>query len=123
MLGTATMIPLAQDCRTASWIRKHSRLTNSVQKTTILLIRNSYVDPSSMMAPFFANRSCDPFTERSARCILGTYVQYSVNVSSAADVSSGINFANRRNICLIIRNTGHEYNSKSTGAGALSLWM
>lgn len=90
---------------------------------TIILIANSYADPSSVMAPFFANGSCDPFTERSAQCVLGTYVQYSVNVSSAADVSAGINFANRRNIRLVIRNTGHDYNGKSTGAGALSLWM
>lgn len=88
-----------------------------------MLILDSYVDSSSVMAPFFANRSCDPFTERSAQCVLGTYVQYSINVSSAADVSAGINFANHRNIRLVIRNTGHDYNGKSTGAGALSLWM
>lgn len=75
------------------------------------------------MAPFFANRSCDPFTERSARCVLGTYVQYTVNVSSAADIVDGITFANDRNIRLVIRTTGHDYNGKSTGAGALGLWM
>lgn len=75
------------------------------------------------MAPFFANRSCDPFTEKSAGCVLGSYVQYAVNVSSAADVSAGIKFANDRNIRLVIRNTGHDYNGKSTGAGALGLWM
>jgi len=88
-----------------------------------MLILYSYDGSSSVMAPFFANRSCDPFTERSAQCILGTYVQYSVNVSSAADVSAGIGFAKDRNIRLVIRNTGHDYNGKSTGAGALSLWM
>lgn len=75
------------------------------------------------MAPFFANRSCDPFTERSAGCVIGTYVQYTVNVSEAADVAAGIKFANDRNIRLVIRNTGHDYNGKSTGAGALGLWM
>lgn len=75
------------------------------------------------MAPFFANRSCDPFTEKSAGCVLGSYVQYAVNVSSAKDVSAGIKFANDRNIRLVVRNTGHDYNGKSTGAGALGLWM
>jgi len=79
------------------------------------------------MAPFFANRSCDPFTERSAGCVLGSYVQYTVNVSRAEDaprfVAAGLEFANDRNIRLVIRNTGHDYNGKSTGAGALGLWM
>lgn len=75
------------------------------------------------MAPFFANQSCDPFTERSAQCVLGNYIQYAVNVSAAADVSAGIKFANDRSIRLVIRNTGHDYNGKSTGAGALGLWM
>lgn len=75
------------------------------------------------MAPFFANRSCDPFTDKSDPCVLGTYVQYTVNVSNADDVSAGIKFADERNIRLVIRNTGHDYNGKSTGAGALGLWM
>ena len=75
------------------------------------------------MAPFFANQSCDPFLPRSARCILGTYVQYSINVSQTSHVIHGIKFAAQNNIRLVIRNTGHDYNGKSTGAGALSLWM
>lgn len=83
----------------------------------------SYVDSASVMAPFFANRSCDPFTPRSADCVIGTYVQFTVNVSSAADVAAGIKFANDRNIRIVIRNTGHDYNGKSTGAGALGLWV
>lgn len=83
----------------------------------------SYHDSASIMAPFFANQSCDPFTERSAQCVLGTYVQYSINVQTAYDIAAGINFANDRNIRLTIRNTGHDYNGKSTGAGALGLWM
>ena len=75
------------------------------------------------MAPFFANRSCDPFQPRSAQCVLGTYVQYAVNVSTASDVAAGIKFAKTRNIRLVVRNTGHDYNGKSTGAGALGIWM
>jgi hypothetical protein len=60
------------------------------------------------MAPFFANRSCDPFQPRDAQCVIGTYVQYAVNVSCADDVVAGIKFATERNIRLVIRNTGHE---------------
>jgi len=75
------------------------------------------------MAPFFANRSCDPFMPRSYQCVIGTYIQYAVNVSCAADVATGIKFSQERNIRLVVRNTGHDYNGKSTGAGALGLWM
>ncbi|KAH0129741.1 FAD/FMN-containing isoamyl alcohol oxidase MreA, partial [Aureobasidium melanogenum] len=90
-------------------------------------LRNSWLDPethsSSVMAPFFANQSCDPFQPRSAQCVIGTYVQYAINVSCASDVINGLNFAIDHNIRLVVRNTGHDYNGKSTGAGALGLWM
>lgn len=55
------------------------------------------------MAPYFVNQSCDPFLPRSADCVIGSYVQYSVNVADASDISAGIQFANDNNIRLIIR--------------------
>lgn len=90
---------------------------------TAMVILDSYGDSSSVVAPFCFNRSCDPFTGISAQCVIETYIQHSIDVSTAADVSAGITFASNRNIRLVIRNTGHDYNGKSTGAVALSLWM
>lgn len=80
------------------------------------------VTSSSPMAPFYANLSCDPYTPREAQCIIGTYVRYAVNATSAEDYRLTFAFAQERNIRLVIRNTGHDYFSKSTGAGALALW-
>ncbi|RFU28972.1 hypothetical protein B7463_g7353, partial [Scytalidium lignicola] len=77
---------------------------------------------SSIMAPFFANQSCDFFTPESQSCLLGNYVDYAVNVTSAEDVQFAVLFAQLSNIRFVIRNTGHDYNGKSTGAGALSIW-
>ncbi|KAG0648444.1 FAD-linked oxidoreductase ZEB1 [Hyphodiscus hymeniophilus] len=77
---------------------------------------------SSVMAPFFANQSCDPFTAETKPCTLGNYVDYAVNVTSAADIIAAVNFAQAQNIRFVIRNTGHDYLGKSTGAGALSVW-
>ncbi|KAE9411632.1 FAD binding domain-containing protein [Gymnopus androsaceus JB14] len=95
---------------------------------------------SSVMAPYFANRSCDPFTAESKPCKLGNYVHYAVEAESAADVECGqplrdlsglptltdvvaaIKFAKSHNIRFVIRNTGHDYLGRSTGAGALSVW-
>ncbi|KAI1288978.1 FAD binding domain protein [Xylaria venustula] len=66
----------------------------------------------SPMAAIFANMSCDLFTPREAQ----------LNASSATDYQKTIAFAKSHNIRLVIRNTGHDYLGKSTGAGALALW-
>ncbi|KAG8670554.1 hypothetical protein FPOAC2_09917 [Fusarium poae] len=77
---------------------------------------------SSMMAPIFANQSCDPFQPRDKPCTLGNYVRYAVNVTSVEDVAVALRFAREKNIRFVIRNTGHDYLGRSTGAGALSVW-
>ncbi|KAI1158495.1 hypothetical protein F5B18DRAFT_640680, partial [Nemania serpens] len=74
------------------------------------------------MGQFWANASCDPFNEPSAQCILGTYVQYAVNATGKDDYQKTMAFATERNIRFVIRNTGHDYFGKSTGAGALAFW-
>jgi hypothetical protein len=60
------------------------------------------------MAPEWQNYTCDPFTPKSAPCDLGNYVDYTINVSSAADIVAGLKFAQQKNIRLVIKNTGHE---------------
>ncbi|KAJ7720518.1 hypothetical protein B0H16DRAFT_1386764 [Mycena metata] len=115
-------VPRAAACHDDQWAPYNN--------ATCTALQNSWVDPethypssSSVMAPFFANQSCDPFLPESAQCVVGTYIQYAINVTSAKDVSAGIEFATQHNIRLVVRNTGHDYNGKSTGSGALGLWM
>lgn len=74
------------------------------------------------MASFFANQSCDPFLPPDSQCILGTYVQYAVDAQDAADYQRTIELTRSHNIRLVIRNTGHDYLGKSTGAGAVAIW-
>ncbi|KAI9741759.1 MAG: hypothetical protein M1834_000145 [Cirrosporium novae-zelandiae] len=74
------------------------------------------------MAPFFAHRSCDPFTPANVPCTLGNYVNYAINASGAADIAAGVRFAKENNIRLVIRNTGHDYLGRSTGAYSLGIW-
>ena len=74
------------------------------------------------MAPWFANQSCDPFQPLTRPCELGDYVRYAVDVQTSNDVVNAINFARNHNIRFVIRNTGHDYLGRSTGAGALSVW-
>ncbi|TGJ87544.1 hypothetical protein E0Z10_g1203 [Xylaria hypoxylon] len=78
--------------------------------------------PSSIMAPYFANNSCNPFLPEASPCTVGAYVSYSVNVSQPMDIARTLWFATYFNIRVVVKNTGHDYNGKSTGAGAISLW-
>ncbi|KAI0397479.1 FAD-binding domain-containing protein [Xylariaceae sp. FL0594] len=80
------------------------------------------MDPGSTMAPFFTNNSCNPFSSPSAACTLGNYPRFVVNAASAADYQKTIAFCAANNIRLVIRNTGHDYNGKSIGAGSVALW-
>lgn len=75
------------------------------------------------MAPWFANGTCDPYHAVSKPCTLGNYVRYAVDARSPAHISKALKFATKHNIRVVVRNTGHDYNGKSTGAGALGIWV
>ncbi|OBR04746.1 FAD binding domain-containing protein [Colletotrichum higginsianum IMI 349063] len=77
---------------------------------------------SSVMQTYFANQSCDPFTDRAIPCTLGNYVSYAVDVRCTADVGHALKFAKANNLRVVVRNTGHDFLGRSTGAGALAIW-
>ncbi|KAL2759357.1 hypothetical protein ACRALDRAFT_1025952 [Sodiomyces alcalophilus JCM 7366] len=77
---------------------------------------------SSVMQTYFANQSCDPFTDRSKPCTLGNYVSYAVRVNCNSDVVAALRFAQTHNLRVVVRNTGHDFLGRSTGAGALAIW-
>ena len=76
--------------------------------SNILLPVVSLQSSSSIMAPFFANQSCDPWTPRGQPCVLGIYVDYAVNVTSRHDIAAALRFAKEKNVRFVIKNTGHE---------------
>lgn len=55
-------------------------------------------------------------------CTIGAYPAMSVNVTTVSQIQLAINLARSLNLRLVVKNTGHDYSAKSTGAGALSLW-
>lgn len=73
-----------------------------------LLIPLSVNDPASIQNPYWLNNSCSPF-DQDGGCVNGNIAEYSINVTSAADVAAGVKFAQKKNIRLVIKNTGHEY--------------
>ncbi|PWY66520.1 hypothetical protein BO94DRAFT_551492 [Aspergillus sclerotioniger CBS 115572] len=62
-------------------------------------------DPASVMWPLFEGRSCLPRDLAVGNCTLGGYSSYAVNGCVWSP-----------------KNTGHDFNGKSTGAGALGVW-
>lgn len=62
----------------------------------------------AVMTPSFVNNSCDPLGHRSDPCEIGGFTQYSINVTRPDDVVAGLKFAQRNNVRLVVKNTGHE---------------
>ncbi|KAF9874488.1 FAD binding domain-containing protein [Colletotrichum karsti] len=91
-------------------------------KESWVLPETHFPSSSSVMQSYFANQSCDPFTDRTTPCLIGNYVQYAVEVTSTQDVVETVNFARENNIRFLVRNTGHDHLGRSTGAGALAAW-
>jgi hypothetical protein len=92
-------------------------------------LRNAWFFPethlpssSSPMAYQFTNNTCNPWLSSDTPCTLGGQVVYSVNTTSYLDIQKTIRFGAKHNIRLVIRNTGHDYLGKSTGAHSLAIW-
>ncbi|KFY18141.1 hypothetical protein V492_00121 [Pseudogymnoascus sp. VKM F-4246] len=81
-------------------------------------------DPTSVMWPLWQGRTClpPPFLFPNTPCTLGGYPNYALNISSVSQIQLAVNFARNANIRLVIKNTGHDFNGRSAGAGALAVW-
>jgi hypothetical protein len=74
------------------------------------------------MWPLYEGRTCLPTDDPSGSCTVGGYSSYAVNVSNVAQIQLAVNFARNTGIRLVVKNTGHDFSGKSTGAGALGIW-
>jgi FAD/FMN-containing dehydrogenase len=82
----------------------------------------SVVHPTDIVYPYFQGFSCLPTLNASTPCTNGGSPEYAVNVSNPDQIAAALKFARKKNIRLVIKNTGHDVNGKSTGAGSLSVW-
>ncbi|OOQ84385.1 FAD binding domain protein [Penicillium brasilianum] len=110
-------VPLGTPCHAPNFDEEKCKAI----KDGWLLPDEHYKTSSSIMAPYFG--SCDPFYPSSEPCPIGNLVQYAVNVSKPEHIIKTLEFTRKYNIRFIVRNTGHDYQGKSTGAGALAVWM
>lgn len=80
-------------------------------------------DPTSIMLPLYEGRSCmSPGYNYTSTCEQGGYPSYAVNVSNVAQIQLAVNFARNANLRLVVKNTGHDFNGKASGKGALTVW-
>ncbi|KAH6603962.1 fad-dependent isoamyl alcohol oxidase [Trichoderma cornu-damae] len=117
-----TAVPMASVCHDAPYKNFNNDLCSQIQATWNETKLTHISQPAEFLSMYFENYTCDPFTARSKPCELGNYASYIINVTSAADVQAGIAFAKKKNVRLVIKNTGHDYLGKSTGKGGLTLW-
>ncbi|KAF7923930.1 hypothetical protein BELL_0367g00070 [Botrytis elliptica] len=110
--------PLAQSCHNSDYDLAECTEIEDIWTAPLTY----FTDPVNIMAPYWLNDSCSPFTSINATCNLGNIASYAINVSSTADVIAGLKFAAENNIRITIKNTGHDYIGRSNGEGSLALW-
>jgi len=73
------------------------------------------------------NVTCPPINvtagETPASCTIGTNPRYAVNATSAEQVAAAILFAEKYNVRLVIKDTGHDLLGRSDGYGSLEVWI
>ncbi|KAF3012995.1 hypothetical protein E8E14_006946 [Neopestalotiopsis sp. 37M] len=97
------------------------------QKCKFLLSNATYTrffsdDPVTVMAEWPTGSTCLPTLQPTGNCTQGGLATYVVNATTIKHVQAAVNFARNRNLRLVIKNTGHDFGGRSTGAGALSVW-
>ncbi|KAG9095826.1 hypothetical protein FS749_009695 [Ceratobasidium sp. UAMH 11750] len=76
----------------------------------------------AMQDPIWESLGCEIDTPRNKTCKQGFVPTYSVAAQEASDVSKAVAFAAKHRFRLVIKNTGHDYLGRSSGAGSLSIW-
>ncbi|KAK3328745.1 hypothetical protein B0H66DRAFT_822 [Apodospora peruviana] len=80
-------------------------------------------DPVTIMTKWPQGETCYPETNpANGTCTQGGFPAYVVNASSVAQIQAAVNFARNKSLRLVIKNTGHDFDGRSAGAGSLSVW-
>ncbi|KAL2176126.1 uncharacterized protein P884DRAFT_203808 [Thermothelomyces heterothallicus CBS 202.75] len=106
----------------------YSKSPNFDSEACSFLLRNAsrttfYLDdPVTILTQWPQGNTCLLSSNPSGNCTQGGFPAYVVNATSVKHVQAAVNFARNRNVRLVIKNTGHDFVGRNTGAGALSVW-
>ncbi|KAF2870143.1 FAD/FMN-containing isoamyl alcohol oxidase MreA [Massariosphaeria phaeospora] len=120
-----SVAPIAAPCHTTLFGQPNPEYDSGkcdILRNTWFLPETHLTSSSSAMAYPFSNNSCSPFLGPDLSCNIGFHNSYAINASGAVDFQKAIAFVKEHNIRLTIRNTGHDYLGKSTGAHSLAIW-
>ncbi|KAK2850642.1 hypothetical protein FQN49_005465 [Arthroderma sp. PD_2] len=59
---------------------------------------------------------------KEAKCDQGMVPYYSVSASGVEDIQEAVKFADKHDLYLVVKNTGHDHLGRSSGTGAFSIW-
>ncbi|KAF2450272.1 FAD-binding domain-containing protein [Karstenula rhodostoma CBS 690.94] len=79
--------------------------------------------PVSVMSQWSSGMTCVPTKNPSSTCVQGGFPVYTVNATTVRHVQMAVNFARNKNIRLVIKNSGHNFNGNNIGGNALSIWV
>ncbi|KAF1923894.1 uncharacterized protein M421DRAFT_404884 [Didymella exigua CBS 183.55] len=85
----------------------------------------SYDDNGALMNVLYYGMTCPipaSGVVANGTCTQGGIAEYAVKIRNVAQIQLAVNLARSLNLRLTIRNTGHDYNGRSVGKGALSIW-
>ncbi|KAJ7800712.1 hypothetical protein B0H14DRAFT_2898482 [Mycena olivaceomarginata] len=98
-------IPIAKSCHDPHYDESQCAYIRAQWHSSTLHTRSS----SSMMTTVLCESQLRSFHETGRPCVLGTYVQYAVNVSRPFHIHKTLDFVKKHNIRFVVRNTGHDY--------------
>ncbi|KAF3893398.1 FAD-binding PCMH-type domain-containing protein [Trichophyton interdigitale] len=61
-------------------------------------------------------------TPKEEKCDQGIVPYYSVSASGVKDIEKAVKFADKHDLYLVVKNTGHDHLGRSSGSGAFSIW-
>ncbi|KAK0609456.1 hypothetical protein B0T14DRAFT_572149 [Immersiella caudata] len=79
-------------------------------------------NPLAILTPWPQGNTCPATLDKKGTCTRGGSPEYVVRVATVKHVQAAVNFARNKNIRVVIKNTGHDFGGRSTGAGSLSIW-
>lgn len=87
-------------------------------------------DPTAINSVLFQGATCVPQSVSlssigsgaTGKCQIGGFPEYTVAATNVAHIQLAVNLARNLNLRLVIKNTGHDFGGKSTGAGSLNIW-
>ncbi|KAB5518084.1 hypothetical protein GE09DRAFT_519178 [Coniochaeta sp. 2T2.1] len=86
-------------------------------------LRRAYIDdPLTVLTQWPQGVTCPASLNPDGNCTQGGFPVYVANVTTVKHIQATVNFARNKNVRLVIKNTGHDFGGRNTGAGALSIW-